>query len=91
MPQKILTSPEYNSFLSDSTIDTFVVNFTKEHVSNEIEIGFRASNIPNDPISDKQWTIYAPIYDSNTTISYRDLGITKIRGRYKQIRFRFTY
>ena len=84
---KVYTSPEYDSALTGSVVTSIDIDFTKSNPSDSIEIAFRASDTPDDPLANSQWTSYATI-DTQGENSYSSLGLNDVVGRYKQVRIR---
>jgi len=87
----VCVSPEYDSGFDSSIVSRFRVRFTKHDASETVEISFRASDIPNDPSANSQWTSWAEIPESDILYSPSDVGLSSPTGRYKQVRLRFTY
>ncbi len=85
----VAISNEIDSFLEDSSIKN--VTLPTLNVSGGCSFGyiyFRASNIPDDPDADSQWTTaYSISGKEGETLTLEDIGITEtIQGRYKQIK-----
>jgi hypothetical protein len=85
---EVLTSPEFDTGLSGSFIDTVFVDYELFAGGDTVEVAFKASDTPSDALAD--WTDYAPISDSVTT-NYSSFGIPEAQGRYKQMRIRKQY
>ena len=90
---RLLTSPEYDSFLTSSTLESFIINFFRELNTDSIQISFRASDTRNDPLADLQWTDFVDLDDSHngTTVQCSDLGFPEVKGRYKQAQIKLIY
>lgn len=87
--QFICTSPEFDTNITESIIDSITVVLSNLGFGETIDLAFRGSNNQDDPNSELQWTDYARI-NTGGVHTYATLGLSSVSGKYKQVRIRVT-
>lgn len=89
--ENIIVSNEFDTGLSGSIVTNFIIDFKVfDNEYNAVEISFRGSDTPNDPIGQGQWSSWISL-SKGGSYYYSQFSTDNVSGRYKQVRLRTNY